>query len=344
MAATDADQAEAYALDAIDFARAAIDEAQSAAPAGQNRKRSLASTTHHPPGAILIAVRVAQIRSAMSQAQINTTHQSAPVGDTRRRHDGKSPRCPIGGARALVRKVGRAAMVQAYELGLMASLAATVPVHLFAGGTDPGYGALPRFQAAPAATARPVLLVHGFGGTKSCWSQLARTLRARGVTFDAITYAPFGTSIEQLADRLAVEVKRMLSQTGADKLHLVGHSLGGVVIAQALATGRLTGQIDTVVTLGAPFGGSPWAQLLPFGAIVRALREGSPLLRRLASAPAPDGVRWLAFTAAHDLVVPGGRSVPAHADAETVTVGGVGHLGMLLSERVVGRIAAALPA
>ena len=65
--------------------------------------------------------------------------------------------------------------------------------------------------------------------------------------------------MEQLADRLVVEVDRLLSQTGADKVHLVGHSLGGVVIAQAIAGGRLTGLVDTVVTLGAPFGGSPWA-------------------------------------------------------------------------------------
>ena len=67
--------------------------------------------------------------------------------------------------------------------------------------------------------------------------------------------------------------------------------------------GRLTGQVDRVVTLAAPFGGSPWANLLPFVAVVRALREGSPLLRRLASAPIPDGVRWLAFTAALDMIV-----------------------------------------
>ena len=98
------------------------------------------------------------------------------------------------------------------------------------------------------------------------------------------------------------------------------------------------------VTLAAPFGGSPWANLLPFVAVVRALREGSPLLRRLACAPIPDGVRWLAFTAPLDMIVPGLRSVPAHADVETVTVGGVGHLGMLLSRQVVGRIVAALPA
>jgi triacylglycerol lipase len=82
---------------------------------------------------------------------------------------------------------------------------------------------------------------------------------------------------------------------------------------------------------------------LPLGPIVRALREGSPLLRRLASAPVPDGVRWLAFTATLDMIVPGPRSVPAYAHVETVKVGGVGHLGMLLSHQVAASIVAALP-
>jgi triacylglycerol lipase len=170
------------------------------------------------------------------------------------------------------------------------------------------------------------------------------SLNARGVTVDAITYTPFGTSVEQLAHRLVAEVHTILSQTGADKVHLVGHSLGGVVIAQAIADGSLNGLVDTVVALGSPFRGSPWANPLPFGEIARALREGSPLLRRLASAPAPDGVRWLAFAAALDIIVPGLRSVPAHAKVETITVGGVGHLGMLLSRQVVKHIVDALPA
>jgi pimeloyl-ACP methyl ester carboxylesterase len=77
-----------------------------------------------------------------------------------------------------------------------------------------------------------VPLLHGLGGTKSSWSFLARTLRARGLTVDAINYSPFGASIEQLADRLAAEVEWLLSQTGAEKVHLVG--LGGIVIAAKL--------------------------------------------------------------------------------------------------------------
>jgi triacylglycerol lipase len=277
----------------------------------------------------------------MSQAAIDNRHQPARVG-ARRQRDVVWPLGGIGGARTLFRIVGRAALVQTYEVALMASLAATVPLHLAGDRFDAGLSAPAKSHSAP--TARPVLLVHGLGGTKSSWSFLAQTLTARGLTVDAITYSPFGTSVEQVADRLAVKVERLLSQTGAHKVHLVGHSLGGVVIAQAIASGRLTGLVDTVVTLAAPFGGSPWANLLPFGAIVSALRQGSPLLRRIASAPVPDDIRWVAFTATHDTIVPGRGSVPPQVNVATVTVGGVGHLGMLLSPQVVGRIVAALSA
>jgi triacylglycerol lipase len=263
--------------------------------------------------------------SAMSQALRNTSD-------------------PVGGAVRLARRIGQVAMVHAFEVRLMASVAARAPLRLLGGGIDDALSGQEPVLAQCQAVTPPVLLVHGFGGTKSSWSYLARTLRARGLIFDAISYAPFGTSVEEVADQLAAEVARMLSQTGADKVHLVGHSLGGVVIAEAIASGRLAGQVDTVVTLGAPFGGSPWAHLFPFAAITRALRGDSPVLRRIAGAPLPAGVRWLAFTAAFDMIVPGPRSVPPHPEVEIVTVGDVGHLGILLSRQVVGHIAVALAA
>lgn len=97
-----------------------------------------------------------------------------------------------------------------------------------------------------------------------------------------------------------------------------------------------------MITLGSPFGGSPWAGALPVIEIVRALRAGSPLLRRLAATPLPDGVRWLSVAADLDVIVPGLRSVPFHPQVEAITVNGVGHLGMLLSRRVIGFITAAL--
>ena len=112
----------------------------------------------------------------MSHVQMEERHQSVPINDAPRRRDAASPPGPFGGARTLVRTIGRAAMVQAYELGLMASVATMASLHLVGGGTDPAFGALQRVRAHPAPSTRPVLLVHGLGGTKSSWSFVARTL------------------------------------------------------------------------------------------------------------------------------------------------------------------------
>ena len=84
----------------------------------------------------------------MSQAQIHDRHQSAPVG-ARRRRNLTSPLGPIGGARTLARMVGRAAILQAYEVGLMASLAATVPLHLAGDRFGPAVGAPVHAHTAP---------------------------------------------------------------------------------------------------------------------------------------------------------------------------------------------------
>ena len=110
----------------------------------------------------------------MSQPQTNKRHHSARAG-ARRGRDVTSPLGPIGGARTLVRMIGRAARVQAYEVGLMAALVAMAPLRLASDRFEPVVGTLSPVKA-PGSTACPVLLVHGFGGTKSSWSFLARSL------------------------------------------------------------------------------------------------------------------------------------------------------------------------
>ena len=278
----------------------------------------------------------------MSELQPTGRQRQERVRASRRYGGLTTPRRVLHGARAAVRTAGRAAMVQANEAAMLMSAAAMTPLRLVVGGFDGASSSSPPLKAPTAPTSRPVLLVHGFAGTKASWSLVAHTLRARGLTVEAMSYPPVGTSVEQLADQLVAEVERILCRTGADKVHLVGHSLGGVVIAQAIVDRRLNGRVDKIITLGSPFGGSPWAGVLPFTEIVRALRPGSPELRRVASAPLPDGVRWLSVTAALDIIVPGLRSVPSHAQVETITFDGVGHLGMLLSRQVIGCISAAL--
>jgi triacylglycerol esterase/lipase EstA (alpha/beta hydrolase family) len=241
-------------------------------------------------------------------------------------------------ARAAVETLGRTAIAHANEAAMLMSAVAMAPLRL----ARHRYNDAGIQPVRTTPTARPVLLVHGFGGTRSSWVLVTEALSARGMTVAAMAYSPVGTSVPQLADQLIREVEALLARTGADKVDLVGHSLGGVVIGQAVGDARLSGRVNTVITLGSPFGGSPWADALPILEIVRALRTGSPVLRRLAFAPPPSGVRWLSFTAELDIIVPGRRSVPSHVTVETISFDGVGHLGMLVSRRVIGCIAAAL--
>ena len=155
-------------------------------------------------------------------------------------------------------------------------------------------------------------------------------------------YSPWGSSVEELANRLITTVEQLLAVTGAGKVHLIGHSLGGVIIAQALTGDRLAGHVDLVATLGSPFGGSTWAALCPVALpLVMALRPGSPVLRRLGAARSSANVRWLAFVSACDAIVPADRAVPANRKVTRISVDEAGHCGMLLDPGVIARLVAA---
>jgi pimeloyl-ACP methyl ester carboxylesterase len=74
--------------------------------------------------------------------------------------------------------------------------------------------------------ARPVVLVHGFAASRTGWFALRRALRADGRTVVSFDYPSWASSVDELADRLVDTVEDLLAVTGADKVRLVGHSLG----------------------------------------------------------------------------------------------------------------------
>jgi triacylglycerol lipase len=237
------------------------------------------------------------------------------------------------------RLISRSATGAACELVATAAAVFTAPLWL--AGRASGAGeprAHPLDSHVRGRPVLPVVLVHGFAASSTCWFALRRSLRADGRTVLSFNYSPWASSVEELADRLTALVEDLRAVTGAEKVHLVGHSLGGLIIAQALTRRRLAGRVELVVTLATPFGGSPWADLLPVGPLVQALRPGSPLLRRLAAAPPPAGVRWLAFGSIVDPIVPADRAVPANQQVTRVTLDAAGHSGMLLHPDVIARI------
>ena len=186
----------------------------------------------------------------------------------------------------------------------------------------------------PVATARSlVVLVHGFGAGPDCWDGAIPALGGPGVAVVAHRYT-WTSSVETLGAQLADEVTDLARRSGARSVTLVGHSLGGVIVAASLAGGRLDGVVTRVVTVAAPLRGTRWAHLFPVGA-VRDLRAGAPAV--------PAGIPWLAVASRADVVVDVHSAVPEAA--ETVVVDGLGHCGLLKDADVLARIAsAAVPA
>lgn len=112
----------------------------------------------------------------------------------------------------------------------------------------------------------PVILLHGIWMRGFTLAPFARRLRALGFdpveTFD---YASVGGSIEAAVSRLHA---RIAAHDGP--VHLVGHSLGGL-LAVAAAGQRPAGQAGRIVCLGSPLLGSAAARGLARVPIARRM-------------------------------------------------------------------------
>ena len=195
------------------------------------------------------------------------------------------------------------------------------------------------------AAGTPIILVHGLVDNRSIFTLLRRARRRRG--FGRVitrNYSPFTQDIRLVAQRLATVVEQTCEETGYERVHVIGHSLGGLIARYYVQ--RLSGdsRVHTLCTLGAPHSGTYAAHLLP-QKVVRQLRPGSDVMRELAE-PAPGlRTRFVAFWSDLDqLVVPKRSARIDHADlsARNVLLRGVGHMSLPIDGRVVREIAAVL--
>jgi len=121
-----------------------------------------------------------------------------------------------------------------------------------------------------------VLLLHGFAGAAILNRPLARTLRRAGYQAIELGYDSWGQSLGEIRDRLAPRLAQ-LDASAPDALHIVAHSLGGLV-ARALIHDRRPRSLGRVVLLGPPNNGSEIADFLNGRRLLR------PVLGRAASA------------------------------------------------------------
>ena len=190
----------------------------------------------------------------------------------------------------------------------------------------------------PEAAGTPILLIHGIMDNRSVFTVFRRALRRRGFgVVHAVNYGLFTGDLRHAAHELAGHVERLCEATGADKVHIVGHSLGGVIARYYVQRMGGSARVDTLVTLGSPHSGTLGAHLIPT-ALGRQLRPGSPPLTELAG-PAPGcTTRFLVVWSRMDqMVVPQRNARLQHPDLDVVQLElrDVGHLALPIDGRVV---------
>lgn len=199
------------------------------------------------------------------------------------------------------------------------------------------------------AAGTPIILLHGLVDNRSIFTLLRRALRRRGFgRILTLNYSPFTQDVRSVAARLAALVERTCEETGYERVHVVGHSLGGVVARYYVQRMGGDARVHTLCTLGAPHAGTYAARLFPQGmpwGTLGQLRPGSDLMQELA-APAPGcQTRFVAFWSDLDhLIVPQRSAAIDHPDltARNVELRGVGHMSLPIHGRVVHEIATLL--
>jgi triacylglycerol lipase len=197
----------------------------------------------------------------------------------------------------------------------------------------------------PEAAGTPILLIHGILDNRSVFTVFRRALRRRGFgVVHAVNYGLFTGDLREAARELREHVEGLCEATGAEKVHIVGHSLGGVIARYFVQRMGGSARVDTLVTLGSPHSGTLGAYLVPT-ALARQLRPGSAPLSELEQ-PAPGcTTRFVVVWSRMDQVVlPQRNARLRHPDLDVaqLELHDVGHFALPLDGRVVRWVVDAL--
>jgi len=201
---------------------------------------------------------------------------------------------------------------------------------------------LPLRYLDPEAASTPVILVHGAMHNRSGFLLTKRALKRYGYRHvDTWNYNLFGHTIEQLAQQLADHVFDVLFDTGATRVNIVGHSLGGLIARYYIQELGGHEKVHTCITLGTPHQGT-YAAIMGRGKTARQLRPGSPLLKQLKrSARKPIPTRFVSYYSNLDsMVLPAANAKlnEPGLQAENVLCKDLGHLSLLTSPRVTRQV------
>jgi triacylglycerol lipase len=175
-----------------------------------------------------------------------------------------------------------------------------------------------------------LLLIPGFMCNRAAWRPLLDSGVLAGFNVATVNLEPIFGNIDAYADVVHGAVEKLRTATGAERVVLVGHSMGGLAARVCL---RRYGDahVARIVTLASPHHGTILARL-GHSLNARQMAARSRFIEHLAHA---DRGRWARFTTVatrdDNLVIP--RSSPLLPGAKQIELDGVGHLALIEDPR-----------
>ena len=193
----------------------------------------------------------------------------------------------------------------------------------------------------------PVLLIHGFLGTRGSMFPLERRLAAAGITVFSFNLGAVNSrDIRASAFLIHRKIESILSQTSVKSIDIVGHSMGGLIGLYYVKKLGGHARVRRLIMMGTPVKGTWWGlagvatlglwsksswQLLPRSGFIDELNQGE----------LPPEVDVYTLAAARDWVCPLPTTRVRGATSVTVPMG---HSSLVISEEVFSRILAILRA
>jgi len=180
----------------------------------------------------------------------------------------------------------------------------------------------------------PVLLIHGFFCNGAYWLPMKRYLQKQGLThIFTLNLEPVFADINQFAQQVAEKVSEIRAITGAEKVILVGHSMGGLVSRAYLY--QLGGHafVEKLITLGSPHQGTVLANLIG-GMNVKQMRPHNAWLEALAQLETQQTtVPTTCIYSYHDNFIAPQESARLEY-AKNIPLASIGHIEMTFSKRL----------
>lgn len=186
---------------------------------------------------------------------------------------------------------------------------------------------------APAASSAmahdPILFVHGWAENESVWTTMIGNFSREGWTREELNNWRYSTSQSNVrtASEVRTKVEAILRATGASKVDVVTHSMGGLSTRYYLKNLGGTEKVDDWVSLGGPNHGTSTANFC-FEASCVEMRVGSTFLRELnATDETPGAVNYGTWWSSCDEIINPDESVLL-SGATNTAAGCVGHIAL----------------